>query len=128
MTFSFTVVGAVRGKPRPRFSRGHAYTPTAYAQYERHIADEYMRQGGQMLSGPILVLIEVYRKLPKQRPKRVTFEPDTFKPDADNIAKAVLDALNGVAYADDSQVVELTVRKNPRERRQEMMRIFLTEV
>lgn len=36
--------------------------------------------------------------------------PDT-KPDTDNIAKAVLDALNGVAYKDDSQVTELSVRK-----------------
>ena len=35
----------------------------------------------------------------------------TKKPDADNIAKAVCDALNGIAYKDDSQVVDLTVRK-----------------
>ena len=34
-----------------------------------------------------------------------------MKPDCDNIAKAVLDALNGLAYKDDSQVTELTVRK-----------------
>lgn len=33
------------------------------------------------------------------------------KPDSDNIAKAILDALNGVAYYDDSQVVGLTVKK-----------------
>lgn len=39
-----------------------------------------------------------------------------MKPDADNIAKAVLDALNGVAYADDKQVVILESRKFPRVR------------
>lgn len=33
------------------------------------------------------------------------------KPDADNIAKIICDALNGVAYKDDTQVVELRVRK-----------------
>ena len=33
------------------------------------------------------------------------------KPDSDNIAKAILDALNGVAYYDDSQIVELTIKK-----------------
>ena len=33
------------------------------------------------------------------------------KPDVDNIAKAVLDALNGVIWVDDKQVVELTVKK-----------------
>jgi Holliday junction resolvase RusA-like endonuclease len=42
----------------------------------------------------------------------------TKKPDCDNIIKAVLDALNGVAYYDDSQVVKICIRKrydtNPR--------------
>ena len=33
------------------------------------------------------------------------------KPDIDNIAKTVLDALNSVAYRDDTQVVELQLRK-----------------
>ena len=33
------------------------------------------------------------------------------KPDIDNIVKSVLDALNQVAYRDDTQVVELHVRK-----------------
>lgn len=33
------------------------------------------------------------------------------KPDIDNIAKAVLDALNSVAYRDDTQIVELQIRK-----------------
>ena len=35
----------------------------------------------------------------------------TQKPDADNIAKSVLDALNGLAYADDKQIVTLVVDK-----------------
>lgn len=38
-------------------------------------------------------------------------EPYTHKPDADNVAKAVLDALNGLAYEDDSQVQELVIIK-----------------
>jgi Holliday junction resolvase RusA-like endonuclease len=42
----------------------------------------------------------------------------TKKCDADNLAKSILDALNGIAYYDDSQVCELLVRKyysdNPR--------------
>ena len=33
------------------------------------------------------------------------------KPDADNVSKFVLDALNGVFWRDDSQVAELTVLK-----------------
>lgn len=35
----------------------------------------------------------------------------TTKPDTDNIAKSILDSLNGIAYKDDKQVVKLTVEK-----------------
>ena len=35
----------------------------------------------------------------------------TKKPDADNIVKIICDALNGVAYKDDTQVVELDFKK-----------------
>lgn len=34
------------------------------------------------------------------------------KPDADNIGKIILDALNGIAYADDNQVTQLNIKKN----------------
>ena len=33
------------------------------------------------------------------------------KPDADNVAKIILDSLNKIAFDDDSQVVELQVNK-----------------
>ena len=35
----------------------------------------------------------------------------TVKPDADNISKIILDALNGLAYYDDNQVTDLTIYK-----------------
>ena len=35
----------------------------------------------------------------------------TVKPDCDNLAKSILDSLNGLAYHDDKQVVELVVKK-----------------
>lgn len=35
----------------------------------------------------------------------------TVKPDADNIAKSILDSLNNIAFTDDSHVIELSVRK-----------------
>lgn len=52
------------------------------------------------------------------QPKRIERERDTTKPDIDNVLKAVLDALNGVAYKDDSQVVEVRVVKHDRTRKQ----------
>jgi len=45
-------------------------------------------------------------------PKRRTRVYPAVRPDADKLARTVLDALTGIAYADDSQVVGLTVEKN----------------
>jgi len=39
--------------------------------------------------------------------------------DADNIAKSILDGLNGVVYEDDDQVIELLVRKHKVKRKEE---------
>lgn len=112
------VVAPVRGLPRPRFGRnGRAYMPSWCEPYKRLIADSYRAQCGDLpYSGAVAVEITYRRPLPESRPKAVESEPDTFKPDLDNVAKAVLDALNGVAYEDDRQVTALTVRKLPRER------------
>lgn len=112
------VVAKVRGLPRPRFARnGRAYMPSWCEPYKRLIADSYRRQcGGFPYGGAVAVEIAYRRPLPESRPKAVESEPDTYKPDLDNVAKAVLDALNGVAFKDDRQVTTLTVRKLPRER------------
>lgn len=67
--------------------------------------------------------------MPKSRPKKALSEPDTYKPDVDNIGKVVLDALNGVAYLDDKQVTLLRVRKMPRVRgMDERIRITVGEL
>ena len=117
------IVATIKGKPRPRFSQCgksvRAYTPKAYMDYERMIASEYKKQGGKKYEGAVTVLIQTHRNLPSSRPKKMVIEKDTFKPDADNICKAVLDALNGVAYADDRQVVEAHIIKAPRMRNPE---------
>lgn len=116
----------VRGKDRPRFTRsGRVYTDgkTERAQDEiawlfRRVLEARDREDGSPAFGgdPVAVSINAYCPLPKSRPKRVESEDYTVKPDADNVAKLVLDALNGVAWEDDTQVVSLTVRKLPRTR------------
>lgn len=117
MRCSFTYRGKVRGQGRPRFGKHGAYETSEDTSYKRAIADAYREQGGPWFGdGPLYVAVSVMRHLPKSRPKGVMSEPDTMKPDADNVAKAVLDALNGVAYADDRQVVMLETRKFPRVR------------
>lgn len=67
---------------------------------------------GPPLSGPLRVIIDaVFPRLsntPKKRPGRLR---KTTKPDLDNVAKAVMDALNGLTWADDAAISELTVTK-----------------
>lgn len=116
MIYTHTIiVPFVRGKGRPRFVRatGRAYTPDKTAEAMAAIraawtdtTDERAPRGT-----PVSVTIMTTRPLPKSRPKKVKREADTVKPDADNIAKCVLDALNGVAWDDDTQVTRLSVLK-----------------
>lgn len=111
----------VQGKPRPRFNTntGVAYTTPSYLHYERDIANEWKRQVGSefaMWDGVVVVEIAVGRRLPNVIPKRVEVDVDSHKPDVDNIEKAVLDALNGVAYPDDCVVIDGRVFKRLRKR------------
>lgn len=128
---SFDVWGKVRGKGRPRFTRGgDAYTPKLTRDYEMAIREAFENAPGrpqEPFSGPIAVCIMTYRQLPKSTPKSVISEQDTHKPDIDNIAKIVLDALNGVAWEDDAQVVSLTVSKLKRIRSPERLSVIITE-
>lgn len=127
-SFVFEVRGEVVGSARPRVTRHGTYIPAKTRRYRETIKGNFIEQGGRVMRGPLSVRIDVYRKLPKSRPKRMESEPDTFKPDVDNIAKNVLDALNGLAWEDDSQVVALTVRKWPRRRDDELIFVEIAEV
>lgn len=102
----------VRGQGRPRFGRGHTYELSADKKAKAAIADKWSNDVGENYGEmPVSIRIDVFGKTPKSYPKSAPPQPNTFKPDVDNIAKLVMDALNGVAYKDDSQVVELTVKK-----------------
>lgn len=117
----FIVEGDPQGKARPRFSRrsGTVYTPSKTAKYEKEIRDSFLAAGGKMIpdGGYVTVAVDAYFKIPKSYTKRKRLDcehniirPDK-KPDIDNVLKAVLDALNKVAYEDDKQVVEVICRK-----------------
>lgn len=124
--FTFKVEGRVVGSARPRVTRNGTFIPKKTRDYRARIRGAFIESGGMRRSGPISVSVSVFRELPKSRPKSVTSEPDTFKPDVDNIGKNVLDALNGIAWDDDSQVVELVVRKYPRRREPERLEVSIS--
>ncbi|ABG84295.1 RusA family crossover junction endodeoxyribonuclease [Clostridium perfringens] len=111
------VTGKIRGKARPRVCRGHAFTPKDTIEYEKLVRECYKKQDGRYLEGAIKALIIAYYKIPKSYTKkrvqviRDGLEKPTKKPDADNIGKVILDSLNGVAYKDDSQIIDLRIKK-----------------
>jgi len=77
-------------------------------EWEQRIATEAQHVGGDLLfTGPVLLVASFY--LP--RPKTGKAKHHMTRPDADKLARCVLDALSGVLYHDDGQVVQLHVRK-----------------
>lgn len=122
MIFTFEIVGEPQGKGRPRFStRGgfvKTYTPEKTASYENFVKVCYLNKyKGQKLDGEIIAEIIAYFSIPKSFSKKKRVQAiegkimPTKKPDTDNIAKTILDSLNGIAFEDDKQVVALLVKK-----------------
>ena len=115
-------VPGIQGKARPRMvvsgSGAHVFTPRKTKEYERLVAVCYRLAGGTMHLKPVAlkIAIGVFAPLPKSAPKRVDSDQFLVKPDIDNIVKAILDGLTGVAYEDDVQVVQLMATKFPRTR------------
>lgn len=124
----FTVPGEPRGKGRPRFfvrkggapdakARVGTFTDNKTASYENLIKLEAQAAGIILTEGPVTVRVIAYLGVPKSASKKrraamlTDAERPTRKPDIDNVIKAVLDGLNGVAFADDKQVVGLTISK-----------------
>lgn len=114
----FTIHAAPVGKARPRVTSHGTYTPKKTRDYEKLVQLEYKKQCGKYFGEKALIVdIIANFPIPKSKPKTIRQEMlagrirPTVKSDADNIAKAVLDALNGIAYHDDSQVVCLAVGK-----------------
>ena len=110
ISIKFTVYGKPQGKARPRFTRqGRAYTPKNTVDYEGQIKQAYIAAGGTPISDTAPILICITACFKKAKSNKMQFP--TLKPDTDNIAKAVCDGLNGIAYKDDKQIVCLTVDK-----------------
>lgn len=123
MTIHFRVPGQPVGKGRPRIGkvRNHArmFTPEKTVNYENLVA--YAAQtamaGSALFEGAVGLDLRIECQIPaswsgkKQRAAAADEVLPTTKPDVDNIVKAICDALNGVVWKDDVQVVDLAVTK-----------------
>lgn len=107
----FRVADKVRGKGRPRFTRsGHCFTPAETVAYEKKIRAAYLAEGGTMMAGPLEMRVAIVLGLPKKTDK-FAGQWCEKRPDVDNVIKIVCDALNGVAYQDDSSVTVVSAWK-----------------
>lgn len=118
-TRQLTVYTEPVAKGRPRFTaKGHAYTPQKTADYESLIRECWLAAYGKtQLTGYIEMALDFYVPIPKSMSKadkqkaiECELRPDK-RPDIDNYIKAIMDALNEVAYWDDKQIVSLRAEK-----------------
>lgn len=130
-----SILGEPKGKQRPKARNAgkfiQIYTPKQTTSYESRVVYEYkMKYDGMAfdINSELKATVKAYFQIPKSHyrfhKKTNTLDLDGSgtmmkqglvrpkkAPDTDNIAKICLDALNGIAYPDDAQIVELNVQK-----------------
>lgn len=119
---SFTIPGkpVAQGRPRAarRGNRIMMYDPKPskdYKEYVAKIAKEYAPE--EPTEAALGVRMKIYREIPKSTTKKDRklinegLKRPVVRPDTDNYTKAILDALNGIIYKDDSQIVDLKASK-----------------
>lgn len=114
---TFEIPGKPFAKQRPRFStkNGRAFTPKATISFEQTVGTIAARHFPEPLSGPVRIQIFATFAPAKSWSNKKTQEHlgryHTQRPDLDNVEKAILDGLNRIAFADDSQVAWVEKRK-----------------
>ncbi len=124
--FTFTVPGKPQGKARARTfynsksGKMSSVTPEKTVLYENLVKTCFRQKYGQgrfpddaYVVANILAFFEPPKSISKKKREDMLTGKiwPAKKPDIDNIAKVVLDALNGIAYRDDTQVVGLAIAK-----------------
>ena len=118
MIVKFLVPGPVKAKARHRTAmlpsgRRIAYSDQHTVAYES-LVTMCAREAGihsNAYDGPVKLTAVFRFQIPKSRRKLREGDPHCQRPDADNCQKAILDGLNQIAWHDDAQVSEISVRK-----------------
>ena len=124
MQIRFEIPGPPKGKARHRTTKsGHSYTPKETVRYENLVrlcftaARQNDGASPEPWTGPVWLDVEAVFSVPASWPRwktekaLLTAYRHCGRPDLDNVVKAVLDGLNGVAYKDDAQVCAIQARK-----------------
>lgn len=121
MVYEFEIPSKIIGKGRPRLNSytGRVYTPTRTKDYEELVEQYFLLKYPRYktLEGRIKMDIVANFEIPKSTTKTAktqmlenTISP-TKKPDIDNIVKIILDAMNNIAFKDDTQITKISVEK-----------------
>lgn len=124
---TFEIPGEVVAQGRPRATRRgggvRMYDPPKSAAYKKHVAEVGKKHApSEPLEQPLMVKINIYRQYLKSWTKKQRQDAEggallpVTRPDLSNYCKGIEDALNGIIWKDDSQIVSLTLEKHYAER------------
>lgn len=120
MRYKFEIYEKAIGKERPRYSaKTHrVYTPTRTSTFEGKVKNAFLAKYNtqtEPTEKPVEAIIKIQfappESLNKKKKNTLLFTPYDKRPDCDNLAKSILDALNGLAYKDDKQITYLSIEK-----------------
>lgn len=131
----FEVSGKVKAKQSFKICNGIKYTPSdvkSYAnwvrlcfknEYPEHLPSEYFEKQLRMNIEAYFAIPKSFSKKKREQALNQEIRP-TVKPDCDNISKNICDALNGIVFPDDKQIVSLEVEKFYSEDEKVIIRIY----
>ena len=115
VTFEVVGVAAPKGSTRAFMPKGGKYPVVTHDNprtrgWQHLVADGAQRVAGDgLFVGPVALVVTFHLPRPKSLPRRVRHV--TTAPDLDKLVRCTSDALTGILYADDSQVVDLEAHK-----------------
>lgn len=116
---SLTVPGEPQGKQRARWSPHGTHTPQKTINYETYIKELFANKYRDFLplESPLIMNLWIGLLIPKStsKKKKMLMDEDFIRPikrpDIDNIIKVVFDALQGLAFKNDSQFIQVLASK-----------------
>jgi len=111
-SYSIRVDRRPKVKARPRHTKkGHVFTPKETLIEEDYVAEAWREQVGRQIEGPVEVSVVYSPACTLLTVVESPHNAKTLRGDLDNYIKLTLDALNGVAWVDDIQVVRISAVK-----------------
>lgn len=112
-----TIPGPPVGKQRAHVCKtGRAFTPAKTVNYEALVKQTFAAKYPDFvpMPGPVRMILSIYlmeSKETQRKLKKGNVVYPTIKPDISNILKSIEDALNGLAYVDDKQIISVYAEK-----------------